>query len=429
VNLSRVAWTRFRAAPALLLVVVSRTLVAQIPTNEVSTERVVTPREEMEQEVAASRYRLGPVRLTPGLYIADATYDNNVYGSSENPVGDFRVTIAAGLGLIAPVTPNIFIRATVLPAYTWYATLQERRFFGGQYGGSFLIFANRLTVEGGGGYSRQDVLYSTENQQRVIQNLATVGLGAELQLLRRLYLYGGGRIQGFQYTGAGAPGAVSEPSTTDRTTYLVRAELRYKWLESFMIAAGAEETKAEFVYTPGQYDNRTRAIIGSLSYQRPAYFIHFFGGYRDGTPIHGSTIPPFAGFTGGGYASYSFFRWLDVNASGGRTLSYGISSPYYVVTRYGGGVVFNIGWRLKLRGFGNLGDDSYTTLTLLPDGRSVYRKDDVTDYGGGLEFLITSRLRLSFLGTESRYNSNVPGTDRSFFRWFVSLGFGGNLLQ
>jgi hypothetical protein len=421
--------TPCRAAPAVLLLALSGTLAGQIPTDQVSSERYVSPREEMEQEIAASRYHLGPIRLTPGIYVLDATYDNNVYGTTENPVGDFRTTIAAGLGLIAPVTPNIFIRGTVLPAYTWYATLEERRFFGGQYGGSFIIFANRLTLEGGGGYSRQDVLYSTENQQRVIQDLTAVGLGAEYRLLRRLYLFAGGRIQWFQYTGPGAPGAIYSPSTTDRTTSLVRAELRYKWMESLMLAAGAEQTQAEFVYTPEQYDNRTRAIIGSLNWDRPRYFIHFFGGYREGKPIHGSTIPPFSGFTGGGTASYSLFRWLDVNAAGGQTLSYGTASPYYIVTRYGGGLVFNIGWRLKLRGFGELGNDSYTTLTLLSDGQSVYRKDEVTDYGGGLEFLFTSRLGLSFVATESRYNSNVPGVDRSFFRWSVSLRFGGNLLQ
>ena len=82
-----------------------------------------------------------------------------------------------------------------------------------------------------------------------------------------------------------------------------------------------------------------------------------------------------------------------------------------------------------MRGFGALGDDSYTTTTTLPDGQSVNRKDDVTEYGGGLGFLITHRLRLGFSATESRYNSNVPSADRSYFRWAVSLGFGGNLLQ
>ncbi len=425
----RAAWTGCRALAVLFLLVVCRTVSGQIPTDEIATERVVTARESIDGELAASRYSLGPVRLTPGLYVTDATYDNNVGGTTENPVGDFRMTIAAGLGLIAPVSRNFFIRATVLPAYTWYATLQERRFFGGEYDGSFILFANRLTVEGGGGYSKQDVLFSTENQQRVIQNLSTAGLGAEYRLLTRLYLYGGGRVQWFQYTGPGAPGAVLDPFVTDRTTYLVRAELRYKWLEGLTIAAGAEETKAEFVYSPEQYDNQTRAIIGSVYFSQPKFFLNFSGGYREGKPIHGSTIPPFTGFTGGGAATYSLFPWLDLNALGGRTLNYGTSSPYFISTRYGGGITFNIGWRLKLRGFGDLGDDSYTTLTLLPDGQSVYRKDDVREYGGGLDFLITSRFRLSFVTTESRYNSNVPGNDRSFFRWAVSLGFGGNLLQ
>jgi len=263
----------------------------------------------------------------------------------------------------------------------------------------------------------------------VIQNLTAVGLGAECRILARLYAYAGGRILSYQYTGPGAPGAVSDPSRTDRTTYLVRAELRYKWIESLTIAAGAEETKGEFVYTPEQYDNRTRAIIGSVLFDRPAYFIHVSGGYRDGTPIHGSTIPPFSGFTGGGNASYSPSRWLQLTASGSRTLSYGTSSPYYFVTRYGGGVAFKVGWRLNFRGFGELGDDTYTTLTSLPDGQLVYRRDDVTSYGGGLEILVSSRFQLSFVASESRYNSNVPGVDRSFSRWSVSLGFGGNLLQ
>jgi hypothetical protein len=417
-----------RAGPALLFVAFSRTLAGQMPTDEVPKENLVTPQNEVQKELAAGRYSLGPVRLTPAFYIADATYDNNVYGSSENPVGDFRVTIAGGVSLIAPVTPSFFVRATVLPAYTWYATLQERRFFGGNYGGSFLLFANRLSIQGGGGYSREDVLYSTENQQRVIQNLWTAGLGVEYRLLTRLSVYAGGRFQSFQYTGPGAPEALYSPSTTDRSTYLVRAELRYQLVEDLTVAAGAEETQALFVYTPDQYDNRTRAIIGSVYWDRPRYFIHFFGGYRDGYAIHGSTIPPFSGFTGGGYASYSILRWLQVNGFGGRTLSYGTGSPYYVVTRYGGSLGLNIGWRMKLQGFGALGNDSYSTPTVEPDGQLVYRKDDVTTYGGGLQLLITSRLQLSFLATESRYNSNLPQYDRSFFRWFVSLGFGGNLL-
>jgi len=201
VNLSRAAWTVCRALAVLFPVVVFRPLSGQIPTNAVLTEHVVPARESIDGELAASRYHLGPVRLTPGLYILDATYDNNVGGTEDNPVGDFRMTIAAGLKLIAPVTRNFYIRATVLPSYTWYATLQEKRFFGGEYGGSFIVFANRLTVEGGGGYSRQDVLYSTENQQHVIQNLTTAGLGAEYRLVNRLYLYGGGRVQWWEYTG------------------------------------------------------------------------------------------------------------------------------------------------------------------------------------------------------------------------------------
>jgi hypothetical protein len=33
------------------------------------------------------------------------------------------------------------------------------------------------------------------------------------------------------------------------------------------------------------------------------------------------------------------------------------------------------------------------------------------------EKLFTSRIQARFAATENRYNSNVPGNDRSFFRW------------
>jgi hypothetical protein len=36
---------------------------------------------------------------------------------------------------------------------------------------------------------------------------------------------------------------------------------------------------------------------------------------------------------------------------------------------------------------------------------------------------------LRFIGSDSRYNSNVPENDRSYFRFSVTMFFGGNLLR
>ena len=422
----RPGWGRLAA---ILLTGLPAQLLAQLPTDTVVQTRVVTPREEIDRAIADSRVRLGPIRLSPEISIREMTYDNNVYGTAENPTGDFRATISAGFGLILPVTPDVFVRAGIFPAYTWYAELVERRFFGGSAGASFLVYANRLTVEGSGGASKDDVIFSTEAQGRVIQNLGTVRLGVEYRLLNRLFLYGEGQIQRFRFTGPGAEVSTFDPSTTDRTARLVRAGLGYRWSEDVRVAVGYEETRAEFVSTPEQYDNSTSAIIGTISYDKPRLKLDFSGGYREGGAIHGSAIRPFSGATGSTSASYSLLRALDLQAFASRNLSYGVSSPYYISTRYGGGLLLKVGWRLRLQGLVFAGSDEYTTPTALPDGQVVDRRDDVTGYGGALDFSFTPRIQMRFSATDSRYNSNVPGNDRSFFRWFVTLNLGGNLLQ
>jgi hypothetical protein len=232
-----------------------------------------------------------------------------------------------------------------------------------------------------------------------------------------------------RYSGPGAETATLSTSTTDRAAQLVRGEVRYRWNENVRIAAGYEETRAEFVSLPQQYDNVTRAVVGTVYYDRKKLFVKVSGGYSEEEPIHGSTILPFSGMTGSGSVSYTLLRPLDLQAFAGRNLNYGVSSPYYVSSRYGAGMLVRTGWRLSMRGFGSLGTDSYSTPVAVPEVGLVDRRDDVKEYGGSLDFLFSSRIQARFAGTESRYNSNVPVNDRSFFRWSVSLLLGGNLLK
>lgn len=422
---------------ALLLAGLAGPLSAQVssPTlpqdlfwSGIPQERILAPRDEIDSAIADSRFHLGPVRLSPVISIPELTYDNNVFATAENPTGDFRATISAGVGLILPVSHNFFVRAGIFPAYTWYADLEALRFFGGATGASFIMFANRLTFEGSGNAAKEDVPFSSENQSRVIRNLGTVKVDAEFRLLARLFVYGEGQIQQFRFTGPGAEAAIFDPAETDRTDQTVRAELRYKWSDYVRVAAGYRETRSEFVTSPQLYDNRTSAVIGTIYYDRQTFFVNISGGYSELKPINGSSAPPFSGLTGSSFASYTLVRPLDLQAFAIRGLSYGLTSSYYVSTRYGGGLALRVGWRLKLQGFASAGTDDYST-PFSSGSQLVDRKDDVTSYGGRLDFLFSPRIQMRVTGSDDRYTSNVPGNDRSFFRWLVSLNLGGNLLQ
>ncbi len=418
-----------RAAIAAALFMMPGLLAGQAPTGEEISERSLLPRAEIEQAMANSRYRLGPVYLSPEIAIREATYDSNIYGTIENPLGDFRTTVAAGFGLVLPVGNNVFFRANAFPEYTWYEKLVQKRFFGGKYGGSVRVFANRLTLEGSGDYSKTDVLYSSEVQAHVIEEVDTARLGAELMVLSRLFVYGEGKLERFGYSGPGTEIGTLFASRTNRTAKSVRGEIRLRWNENVRIAAGYEETRAEFVSLPEQYDNVTRVVVGTVYYDRGKLFVKASGGYTEERPIHGSTILPFSGMTGSGSVSYTLLRPLDLQAFAGRNLNYGLSSTYYISERYGAGLAIRTGWRISLRGYGSLGTDSYTTPVAVSGDGLVDRRDDVKEYGGSLALLLTSRIQASFTVTENRYTSNVPSYDRSFFRWTVSLSLGGNLLK
>ncbi len=419
----------WRPVVVIVPVLLPRILAGQVSTGQELSERSLLPRAEIDQAIAESRFRLGSVYLSPEIAIREATYDNNVFGTSENPTGDFRATVRAGLGLIVPVGRRVFLRANAFPEYTWYRDLAERRFFGGRYRGSIRVFANRLTLEGSADTSREDVLFSSEVQTRAIQELDTFRLGAELRLLRRLFVYGEGQLQRFRYSGPGTEAAALSPAVTNRSAQIVRGEVRYRLDENVRLAAGYEETRAEFVFLPGQYDNLTRALVGTVYYDREKLFVKVSGGYSQERPIHGSTILPFSGMTGSGSVSYTLLRPLALEAFAGRNVNYGVSSPYYIAKRYGAAVVIRTGWRISMRGFGSLGTDLYSTPVAVPGGGLVDRRDDVKDYGGSLDFLLTSRIQARFAATKNRYNSNVPGNDRSLFHWSASLLLGGNLLK
>ncbi len=418
-------WRVVFAAGALLLL--PRGLVGQESTGEGLSERSLLPRTEIDQAIAESRFRLGPVYLSPAIAIREATYDNNVFGTSENPTGDFRTTVLAGAGLVLPVGKNVYFRAGVFPEYTWYAHLVERRFFGGNYGGAVRVFANRLTLDASGDYSKADVLFSSEVQTRVVQELGALRLGAELRILNRLFVYGQGQVQRFRFVGA--EDEALAPSTTDRTERLLRGEIRYRWSDNVRLAVGYDETRAEFASLPQQRDNVTRAVVGTVYYDRRNLFLNVSGGYAAERPIHDSTLPLFSGLIGSGSVTYTVLRPLDLQAFAGRGVTYGVGTPYYIADRYGAGVVIRTGWRVSMRGFGSLGTDDYSTPFAVADEGLVHRRDKVKTYGGSLDFFFTSRVQARFAATKSLYNSNVTGNDRSFFRWSVSLLVGGNLLK
>ena len=76
---------------------------AQLTTDQVPWERTVPIKDEVRGEMERSRIELGPVRVLPWIAVRNFGYNDNIYGSSEDPVGDWIATVGAGARLYVPV--------------------------------------------------------------------------------------------------------------------------------------------------------------------------------------------------------------------------------------------------------------------------------------------------------------------------------------
>ena len=109
--------------------------------------RTIPAKEEVQDEMGRARMRLGPARVLPSFNVWNAGYDSNVFGTNEDPVGDWTLSVNAGATFLVPFGSKFVLRADAFPQYTWYKELTERDHFGGRYDGSLYGFFNRMTVE------------------------------------------------------------------------------------------------------------------------------------------------------------------------------------------------------------------------------------------------------------------------------------------
>ena len=399
----------------------------QLVTDEVPRAATIPAREELRRDLDESRFRLGSLRIAPKVSIENLGYNNNINGSTTDPVSDETGTLVAGARLTLPLSRKLALRADLFPAYIWYAHEVDRRAFGGQLAGSFLAFFNHLTFIGTGYASRSDSVVSTE-VLAIQRDDVRGGKGdLDIALFRRLSIVGNGEWQRHRYSAGGAVDPVSDYSVNDRTESAARLGLRYRFSTTVDVSAGVEETWTDFENAPLERDNESRAAVVGVHVEKPGLIVNLSGAYRKGEARNGSTFPAYEEPTGSGYVSITVVRPLDVELTGRRRISYSVGSapPYYLETRWGAGLRIRIGSRVTLHPTVEQGTNKYTVGDS-PDPAG--RVDDATVFGGSLQVLLGANVTLGTSWIRSRYDSNIDVYDRRYDQFGISLTFGRNLL-
>jgi hypothetical protein len=401
---------------------------AQLTSDIVPRDRVVPPREEIEDDLDASRFHLGALRIRPLFALRDLGYNNNVFGSADTAaVADWTATVAGGGRATLPFGPKMYLRATVLPEYTWYQKLADRRFFGGTYSGSAVALFNRLSVQARGTAAKNLEIVSSELEAPAIRRLNDATLDAELQIFRRLSVFGTGEQQKTEYAlqGAGIANDIDRVGELNRTERLTRGGVRYRFRSYFDIAVAAEETKSNFETRPQERDNKSDAVVTTLRYQRPRAYANISVADRRGKAVNGSAFPEYSTTTGSYFASYAFVSPIELQAYGLRHIVYGlfVDNPWFLETRNGGAIVLRPGTRFALRAFGDTGANAYSRPAAAFG--SVARHDDVVTYGGGLAARLYRNAIATIIVSRSEYQSNVPIYSRSVLRVQTGISIGG----
>ncbi|HQP89300.1 MAG TPA: hypothetical protein PLL76_23860 [Thermoanaerobaculia bacterium] len=409
---------------ALLAVAAAQTALpalGQLSIDAPPSQRTLPAAEQVEQEIATARFRLGPLRVAPFLTLQNVGWTNNALVQSEGTVDDYTASVSAGARLVVPIGRKLFLRGTLAPTYDWYHRTTELRSFGGDYSGEALGLFNRLTVAGGGRYYRRIRSASSEVGRDVLNTTSRGFANAELELLKRLSLFGGieQATSRLEDKALDTPG-LSPVSDLDRTETAQRAGVRYAFSSALSFGVMGEEVRTRFERNGLVRDNDVQGLLFVVRYDRERFYVEGTAGIRKGTPVSPSDLyPEFRAGSYGYFVSYFVTRTLEMQVLGSRRpeAALFLDNPYFFETRNALTLRLAVGRRLSLHILGELGANRYVNPVQVVDtGEIVVRRDEATSFGGGFDFRVSRALSVGLTAMKDRWQSNVDFYDRETFR-------------
>jgi hypothetical protein len=388
-------------------------------------EEAETRQERLARELEEARYRLGPVRIAPWATLRDIAYVRSVVNTARKTPDDLTATAGAGFRAYLRNGPKVTWSLAVLPEYVWWRTQSERRQLNGRYLLGLSGYFNHLTVEMRAGRQQQLQVVSPE----VPVPVSSRSDGGELLTELRLT----GALSAFASFDFSRQNNVVEGSTDprtgdlrllDRDERMTRAGLRWRPSPVWTIGLGAERSAVDFLHGELDRSNSGTAPVAEVRYQNRRLGFQAEAADRSLRASRGSEFIPFDGVTGNAALSLRSLGRIGVGGMvyASRNLEYSVSPAYAYLLDSRLGVVFSLGLgqRLQTRVYVEEGTNDYSPFAGTPA-----RDEDVTSYGGSLNFTLRPGLILGIQGVRSRFGSNLAAGDRSYTSIGATLNLTG----
>lgn len=425
--------SRGRTAPLLLLALLSPAgawaQFDQYTAPGRSTERPGDRKELLEKEMQEARWHLGKVRVDPWANLSDIEYFDDAFsGSSDEGSSDLTATVGAGLRAYLRAGPNAVLAARVLPEYVWWKEAASRRRLNGRYGVGAFGFFNHLAVEAVASRDQQRGFASPEFPQPVSSRTDRLSLSGQLALSGHISVFAA--ADRFGLRNLLDPEEEADPripafNQLDRDETLLRAGLTYDLPAGWSAGLGAERSEVDFEAVPGFADrsNSGTAPLFLLGHDSPDTHLSLELARRSLAPTAGSSFVPYESTSARLLAGFRTTRRLSYALYGGRGIVYSLLAgySYFQDDRLGISTQLSLGWRTRLRLYGEAGRDDYT-----PEGPGVPdRRDEVRSFGATVGFEVSPRAQLTLRLTHSEYDSDVPGAGRSLATFGAGVALGG----
>lgn len=380
----------------------------------------------LKEAVEKARWSLGPLRLDPWTTVKDLAFIDNVFAdTSGQEVSDITATAGIGLRGYLRTGSKVIWAVHALPEYVYWQDQTERRRWNGRYGGGLFAYFNRLKIEATVQQTKVQDVVTAEFEQQITSDQLRVQLSTEVELTGAISIYADAySLETENLTQELADSRVPELQRLDREETVINAGLRWRPRRRIAFSLGFEASDVVFTDPTFSRANSGTAPFFGVEYDRDSLFVRANVAVRSLEAENTANFPDFDDPTGDLLIQIKPSERLSVQFYGQSGLVYSLSSDYAYFTdqRFGGGVRFEVGRRLSLRGYAEVGSLDYERLS----AAALERQDDLTTLGASVEFELWRSLRLAIGIYRTDYNSNLDLFDRTVTVLRSSVGFGSD---
>ncbi|MBW8875443.1 MAG: hypothetical protein JF614_10820 [Acidobacteria bacterium] len=377
-------------------------------------EKPANRREALEREVSQARYHLGPVRIAPWAALHDIAYVRTLFASdNQRSPTDFTATAGAGFRAYLHDTPKVTWSLGVLPEYVWWHRQSERRRLNGRYQLGLHGFFNRLTLEATAG--REQRLQIVTPEVPVLASARADGgeVLAEVEVTHAVFAFTSfAATQQTHLVDTNRDPLIQSLTLLNRRERVLRGGLRWQPRPQWSVALGAEGSRADFERTALPRSNSGTSPLLQIRFR--GHDLSFDGEVADRSlnARRGADFVPFHKVTGSAAVLLGTASRLRGSVYGSRNLIYSLATGYAYLQddRVGMSLIVDLGFHTGGRVFAETGRNEYTAFA-----PGIPRRDDnVSSLGGQFNFDLGGQTVLGLQFLRSRFNSNLPGGDRTF---------------